>query len=307
MKIYIQSKSIKKKHLPEVEKKFKNTIFVYDEKDSYDCEVIIAMPNFISEENLDKYKNVKWIQITTAGFDSSDLDYARNRGIILTNARDVYSVAIAEDVILKILVLNRNVKRYLENMKTGTWEPNYFEPELYGATIGIIGMGSIGIEIAKRIQSFGTKVIGHRRNKKAENFFDEIYVGDDGLNHLLQESDYVILAVPLNDGTRDLINYDKLKLMKKNAILINIARGEVVVQDDLIKALQLGLIRGAALDVMVPEPLPSNNPLWKMDNVYITPHCSASSNLFVNRLIWLLEENLQRYINKEEVKNIINE
>lgn len=307
MKIYIQSKSLKQKHLLEVEKRFKNISFIYDEKDSYDCEAIIAAPSFVTKEHLDKYQNVKWIQITTAGFDSSDLEYARSRGITLTNARDVYSVAIAEDVILKMLILNRNVRKYLENMKTAKWEPHFFDPEIYGSTVGIIGMGSIGIEIAKRIQAFGTRVIGHRRTMKQENYFDEIFVGDEGLNTLLQESDYVILAVPLNEGTRNLINYEKLSLMKRNAILINIARGEVVVQDDLIKALQAGLIRGAALDVMVPEPLPQDSPLWQMENVYITPHVSAASNLFIDRLIWLLEDNLQNYLNGNKLTNIISQ
>lgn len=307
MKVYIEARSLKEKYLKALEAKFTDIEFVYNKEESYDSEVIVAMASFVTEANLKDYRNLKWIQIATAGFDTSDIDYARNRGIQLTNGKDVYSVAIAEDVVGKILILNRNVRKYMEDMKTGTWDPLFFEPEIFGSTVGIIGTGSIAVEIAKRLKAFETKVVGYKRSEAKVENFDEIYVGEKGLEKLLQTSDYVILAVPLNDGTKDLMDYAKFKLMKNNALLVNIARGEVVVQDDLVRALNEGLIRGAALDVMIPEPLPKDNPLWKMNNVYITPHCSSSSHRFTDRIVWLVEENLNNYIKGKELKNHIRQ
>jgi phosphoglycerate dehydrogenase-like enzyme len=307
MKIYLAAINLKPENLIEITKKFPQVEFVYKEEDALDCEVIFATPTYAKEKNISKFPNIKWIQFTTAGFDTADIKYLLSRGIKLTNARDVYSIAIAEDIIAKILVLNRNVKKYIDNMKTGTWEPDFSDPEIHGSTIGLIGTGSIAIEFAKRIKSFETKVLGYRRSSKPQEFFDEIHTGVEGLDHILKVSDYIVLAVPLNEDTKNMIDYSKLKLMKKDALLINIARGEVVVQDDLIKALNEKLIRGAGLDVFVPEPLPKDNQLWKMNNVYITPHCSASSTKFIPRLVEVIEDNLSKYIANEDLINIVRE
>ena len=307
MKVYLAASNLKPESLKEITGKFPEVEFAYKEEDALDCEVIFATPTYAKEKNISKFSNVKWIQFTTAGFDTADITYLRSRGIKLTNARDVYSIAIAEDIITKILVLNRNVKKYVDNMKTGTWDPDFSEPEIHGSTVGVIGTGSIAVEFAKRIKSFETKVLGYRRSNKQQEFFDEIHTGTEGLDHILKSSDYVVLAVPLNEDTKNLINYSKLKLMKSDALLINIARGEVVVQEDLIKALDEKLIRGAGLDVFVPEPLPKDNPLWKMSSVYITPHCSASSTKFITRLVEVLKENLSKYIANEELINIVRE
>lgn len=305
MKIYLEERKIKKENFNKIKDHFKNLEFITELDQSYDSDIIIVEPSFVTEENISKYKNLKWIQSYRAGFDTVDFDAVKKRNILFTNAKDVYSIPIAEDVIAKILVLNRSVRQFYKNMENKEWKPNFNAPEINNSTVGIIGMGSIAKEIAKRIKAFNTKVLGYRRSYKAEEYFDEVLVGEDGLNELLKVSDYVILTVSLNEGTKRMINKEKLNLMKETALLINIARGEVVVQDDLIAALKEKTIRGAALDVFTPEPLSKDSELWTLDNVYLTPHCSAASYHLNERLTELFIENITRYLENRELLNLV--
>ena len=305
MKIFIDKKAFKIENFDRIANQLKVHEIITEVEKGYDSEIIIVEPSYCIRENLEKYKNLKWIQSLRAGFDTVDLDYIRERNIVFTNAKDVYSISIAEDVIAKILVLNRNVKTYIKNMENEEWLPNFNEPEIYNSTVGIIGMGSIAKEIAKRIKAFNTTVLGYRRTNKEEEYFDQILTGEDGLNQLLKVSDYVILTVPLNNGTKHMINKEKLDLMKPSALLINIARGAVVVQEYLITALKEKTIRGAGLDVVMPEPLPKGNELWSLDNVYLTPHCSPASPHINTRLTDLILENLRRYLENKELLHIV--
>ena len=303
MKIYIDDRQIKNLNFKKITDKLTTINFTNKLEESYDADAIVVFPDFVTEENLNKYSNLKWIQLFTAGFNTIDLDFVKSRDIYLTNAKGVYSKTIAEDVVTKILAINRNVRKYFENMKLGLWQPQKSEYELTGATVGIIGTGSIGGEIAKRLKAFETKIIGHRRKKEDEPYFDEIYIGEDGLNKLIKESDYLILALPLNESSYHLIDESKFKLMKKNVVLVNIARGEVINQDALIKALENKTIRGAALDVTVPEPLPKDNKLWQMENVLITPHNAVSSPYLIDRLVSFIIENIENYVYNNNVIN----
>lgn len=306
MKIYIDVRPIGRDKYQKINESFPEINFVSEIEDSYDADVIIVEPYYVKNDNIKKYTNLKWIQSYRAGFDTVDFPILREKNIVFTNAKDIYSIPIAEDVITKILVMNRNVKMYLKNKENKEWKPNYNEPEIYNSTVGIIGMGSIAKEIAIRIKAFNTRVLGYRKNYKEEPCFDEILVGEEGLNYLLENSDYVILTVPLNSETRGMINKEKLSLMKKDALLVNIARGDVIVQDDLIYALENNLIRGAALDVTSPEPLPKDSKLWELDNVYLTPHCSAASPHTKTRLTKMLIENIKRFLEGNNLLNIVN-
>src|SRR5690554_313926 len=303
MKIYLEKNQIEESDYKLLVSKFPNVEFV-DELNK-DVEVLIGYPNLITEKNLKLLSKLKWIQLLQAGFNTVDFGLLKRNNIKLTNAKDIYSITIAEDVVCKILVLNRNVKQYLKNMEKGIWERYSNEPEIYGSTIGIIGAGSIGKEIAKRLSVFAKKIIGHRRQDKPVEYFDEIYTGEDGLDEVLKQSDYVILALPLNKDSYHLIDAKKLSLMKPNSVLINIARGEVVKQDDLIEALENKTIRAAGLDVVTPEPLPKDHKLWTLDNVFITPHNSVSSPYISRRLTMLLVENINNYLENNNLKNIV--
>jgi len=307
MKVYIDPKFIVQSDIKHMIDSFPMVEFV-DQIEDIDIEVaMVPWATFITEENLSKLPNLKWIQLLSAGYDGTDFRLLKKYGIIYTNAKDIYHISIAEDVLTKILVLNRNYRVYLENMKQGLWKPIRREPEIYGSTIGILGTGSIGKEIAKRLKAFDTHIIGYRKTNKSERYFDEIVTNEVGLHYLLKKSDYVIVTLPLNDETEFFLSKDRLALMKSDAIFINIARGKVVDQDALTELLRDKLIRGAGLDVTTPEPLPKEHELWQMPNVIITPHNSSSSHRLISRLTDLMAENLLNYLNGNELKFIVNE
>lgn len=305
MNVYIDPKLMQKEPFSSFEQHFPNVHFIKSEEEAPQADVLVAFPYNINTAKLETYTQLKWLQLLTAGFDTMDLDYLSQRHIQLTNARDIYSKTIAEDVFCKILTINRHVKTYLHQMETKTWKPIAGEPEIADATVGIIGAGSIAKEIAKRMKAFEARVIGFRQSDKPEDYFDAIYTGKHGLNDVFKQSDYVIVALPLNEETRGLIGRDQFNVMKPSAVFINIARGDIIVQQELIEALQNQQLRGAGLDVTSPEPLPQDNPLWSLDSVFLTPHNAPSSPKTINRLAELVKENLTRYLHHEKLLNII--
>ncbi|MDA3932651.1 MAG: NAD(P)-dependent oxidoreductase [Tenericutes bacterium] len=306
MKIFIDKKFIPKKDYQQLLDMFPQVEFVHDFENHKDIEAFFGLNSLLESVDIDQYKNLEWVQLYMAGFDNVDVEGLKAKGLLVSNARDIFSITIAEDIIAKTLYFNRNIKEFIENMKTKTWQPIWKDPEIYNSTIGIIGTGSIGQETAKRLKSFSPKaILGHRRKDESVEYFNQIFTGEDGLEEVIKNSDYLILAMPLNDETKYMIDKDKLSLMKKNAILINIARGQVIVQDDLIQVLENNQIRGAALDVTDPEPLPKDSKLWDLNNVLITPHNASSSEYMVQRLFDLTLKNLQLYLENKEVKYLL--
>lgn len=302
MKVFVEEAFIPKDDLPKLSEKFPNIIFVYNMEENKDIDLFFGSNSILRKVNLDDYRNLKWIQLFMAGFDDIDIDGIKNRGIIVSNARDIFSISIAEDIIGKILFFNRQTKALLSNMKEKKWQPIWRNKELYNSTIGIIGTGSIGQETAKRLQAFSPKkIIGYRRHNKPVQYFDQIYTGEEDLDYLFKTSDYLILAMPLNEDTRYIVNKKKLLMMKESALLINVARGQVIVQEDLIEILEGKKIRGAALDVTDPEPLPSKSKLWELDNVFISPHNASSSEYMTKRLFELTMSNLEKYLDNKEI------
>ncbi len=306
MKVFVDKKMMGRNNYPKLIKEFPDIEFV-EEDDIEDIEVAVCMPYFFKNHDVFKLGKLKWIQYLMAGFDTVDIEKLTRKNIKFSNAQDIFSTSIAEDVFTKIFYFNRNVKHYYESMKTASWEPIRKEPELTGATIGILGVGSIGKEIAKRMIPFGVeKVIGYRQSLKPEQYFDEIYTGEEGLKKVLNTGDYIIVALPLNDSTYQIMNEKTFKEMKNTALIINVGRGGLVNQKDLINSLKNKMIRGAGLDVTDPEPLPKGNPLWSLDNVYITPHNASSSPFMKDRLFKLTVENLHNYLENKPVKYLLN-
>jgi len=302
MVVYVDPKLIGRANYERLVQDFPDIEFLtgIDRKD--EIEVLFTMPKIVKEMKLDDYPKLKWIQYLMAGYDGVDLTAIRDKGIVFCNAQDIFSTSIAEDVFTKILYFNRNVRQYVENMKSGLWAPIREEPELTGSTALILGVGSIGKEVAKRFKAFEMKVIGYRRGNIAEYGFDQIITTQNELDEALKISDYVILALPLTDDTVGMFDMSKLSLMKQTAILINVSRGQVVNQEDLYIALSRKMIRGAGLDVTTPEPLPETHPLWRLDNVYITPHNASSSPYMRERLYQMIVMNLTRYLQGLPVK-----
>jgi len=305
MKVFIEKRFIPRQEYESFISEFSGVEFVHDLSDK-EIEVFFGLNQTLIQIDLEEYHRLKWIQLFMAGFDNVDVESIKARGILVSHARDIFSKTIAEDVISKILYFNRDLKTFTEQKQTKTWAPIWKEKEICRSIIGIVGTGSIGKEVAKRCQAFEpSQVIGYRTKNEPVTYFDRILTGDEGLNELMRVSDYVILAVPLNDQTLGMIDQKKINLMKQDALLVNVSRGKVIVQSDLVRALEANQIRGAALDVFDPEPLPEDSALWTLDNCFITPHNASSSEHMVDRLFTLTKRNLNHYLKGETIEYLL--
>ena len=248
-----------------------------------DADVIIFNKTKMNEELLKDAPNVKLLAITATGFDNIDLEYCKSRGIAAANVKAYSTPAVAQHTFAMALFILEKISYYDEYVKSGKYSSqsgfcNFDEKynELSGKTWGIIGMGNIGRSVAKIAEAFGCKVIFY---SASGNSTCTDYERVD-LDTLLKESDVLSIHCPLSDKTRNLINRDTLKLMKKSAILINVARGPVVNDADLAEALNNGTIAGAGLDVLGVEPMEKDNPLGLIKDsrkLLITPHMAWAS------------------------------
>lgn len=239
------------------------------------------------------FKNLRYIQLTSAGFDRVPMDYVKEHNITIHNARGVYSVPMAEFALSGILQLYKQSKWFYDNQKEHLWNKNRSLMELSGKTACILGCGSVGSECAKRLSVFGVTVRGMDITPFKSPFF-ETMVGLEKLDNLLQKSDIVVLCLPLTSETTHLFDTKRLSLMKKGSVLVNIARGKIVETEALITALKTTL-RGAVLDVFEQEPLPEDSPLWDMENVILTPHNSFVGEGNSERLFEVIKNNLESY------------
>ena len=305
MKAYLDTRFFSEQEVISLENEYPSITFLKTLEQSYDAEIAIVTPSFINQVHLDKFKSLKWVQLLTAGYDNADMALAKKRDLIVTNALDVFSIQIAEDVISKILLVNRQIKGQIKHMSKGIWQHIPVTHELFGATVGIIGTGSIGKEVAKRLKAFETHVIGYRKTQAPVHYFDEIYTGNKGLTEVIKKSDYLVIAIPLQEDTTHLLNKDNMKLLKHDVVIINVARGEIIDQDALIALLRAGKLRGVGLDVTSPEPLPSDHPLWTFDQVFITPHNASASPYMSQRLLKVVSDNVNRYINQNSLQFVV--
>ena len=283
------------KHIPELERMGHSVLFMQYENDVLPCgydwvEGVVANGLFQSH-GIEKFTRLHYIQVTSAGLDRVPLEYAAEHGIELHNARGVYSVPMAEYAVGGVLQLYRQAAFFRENQRLRRWEKKRELAELYGKTVCIIGCGSVGTECARRFSAFGCRVIGvNRHPREDENYYSMVPVG--ALGEVLPEADVVVLAVPLTEETRRLIDAEKLGKMKLGAVLVNIARGAVVDERALEAALGANL-GGAVLDVFEEEPLSAESPLWDMENVIITPHNSFVGDGNAERLKSVIMGNLR--------------
>ena len=262
-----------------------------------------------ANEMLQAFPNVRWLQLLNAGFEKVDLELLRRRRILFTNARSVYCSTIAEDVMAKILVLSRGYLRHFQDQQRRFWPDDRQLPngnlDLAGRVLGILGAGAIGREIARRAAAFQLTVRGYDPYRGAQEGFETIYQSPDGLERLLQESDYVVTSLPVTAETTGIINRRTLSRMRPSAFLINVARGEIVDEAALIEALAQHRIAGAALDVTRTEPLPPDSPLWTAENLLITPHRAAYGDGMHARMCGLIERNIRHYLAGEPLEDRI--
>ncbi|KMK75061.1 D-2-hydroxyacid dehydrogenase [Alkalihalobacillus pseudalcaliphilus] len=251
-------------------------------------------------ERLVGTNHLKWLQSWSAGVDSYPLHFFKEKDVLLTTANGVHKNPISETVFALMLSLTRNIHTYVRNQQNKRWFHEFNQLELHGKTIGIIGVGAIGQEIAKISKAFNMKVIGVRHSGKSAPFIDNMYHHHQ-LDEVLPQCDYVVCATPLTSETKHSFNRERFKQMKKSSFFINIGRGPVVKEDDLIWALESGEIRGAGLDVFEVEPLPTSSPLWEMEKVIITPHTSGSTAYYNERVIEdIFLPNLEAYLKDDK-------
>lgn len=240
---------------------------------------------------IESFCNLRYIQLTSAGFDRIDLDYAKEKGIIVNNARGVYSIPMAEHAVMGVLALYRQLGDFYSSQKNHCWEKRRTLRELNGKTVCIIGVGSVGTACARRFSGFDCRVIGVDILSGNRPYIEKVY-SLEVLPEVLRQSDIVVLTLPLTENTRNLFDEQMISHMKQGSVLVNIARGQLISQEALCKALREKLM-GAVLDVFDQEPLPEASELWDMPNVLITPHNSFVGEGNPGRLTELILKNLE--------------
>lgn len=287
-----------------------------------DVEVLLRgrLPADVFDRILARAPNLRWVHSATAGVERALTPASLARGLVITNARGVFSRPIAEYVLLMILAISRRLPQLLELQEERTWQPLEAR-EMRDVTVGIVGLGSIGRAVGALATAFGCRVIATRRRTDdggvptGEDAQDDSPLGavsldrvlpPDRLPELLAESDFVVLAAPLTGDTRGMIGEGALAGMKRGSWLINVARGELVDERALLRALRDGPIGGAVLDTFAHEPLPPSSPLYDADNVILTPHTSWSSGRVLDRSIDLFCDNLRRYAAGHPLLNVVD-
>lgn len=263
-------------------------------EEMFQAEAIICNGLFLHND-LDKFPNLKFIQLTSAGLDRVFVDRINEKGITLCNARGVYSVPMAECTLWGVLSLYKNAKDFYENQKNHIWEKNRNLRELSGGTICIVGCGSVGTECAKLFKAFNSHIVAVDVVKPTSDLFNEYY-NIKNVSEAVKNADVVILTLPLTSETKNMFNKEIFSQFKSDAIFVNIARGAIVNENDLINALENETIGGAVLDVFSTEPLSEDSELWNMKNVIITPHNSYASPKNRERLFELVYNNLITYM-----------
>jgi phosphoglycerate dehydrogenase-like enzyme len=254
---------------------------------------------------LEATPKLRWYHTVSAGVETMPLPELAKRGIVLTNNSGSYDIQIAEHLMAFVFAASRQLHRYRDNQSATLWKEQTHQ-ELRDATIVVYGMGSIGGEIARLAAAVGMRVIGVRRKAGPPGPGIDRVVAADRLADVVGEADYLAIAAPLTEATRGAISREVISRMKPTAWIMNIARGAIVDEPAMTEALQAKKIGGAALDVFTTEPLPADSPLWKLDNVIITPHNSGSSPRAGERTLALFAENLRRYKSGEPLINRVN-
>lgn len=290
-------------------REFENScVFSFGDRksDIGDAEAVIGEPR---TEKIRQAKSLNFIQMTWAGADIYTCNGAFPQGIRLATASGAFGGVISEYVVGAVLCLYRRFPEYIENQRSALWRDAGAERTLEGKTALILGTGDIGSNIAKRLSAFGTKNIGIRRTGAPAQYFDEMHTLSN-IDALLPRADLVIGCLPNTKETGHILNYDRLCLMKSDALFINVGRGSLIDTDALIRALEERRIAGAILDVLENEPLAADSPLWKMPNVLITPHISGRGfghDPETEKKVWdICFENLRRYIAGEDIINEVD-
>jgi len=275
-----------------------------DEREIADAEVVFGRFN---RRLFERAQRLRWVQTLGAGVDGLLFPEFVESDIMLTSEKGHVGPHLAEQAFANLLALTRGVARAIrERTWENKWQIRQAAWELTGMTMGIVGLGGTGIEVARRAHAFGMRVLAVDPEPVVPPPFVEAVWRMDRFYDLLAQSDVVTICAPLTPQTRGMFNLEAFRHMRRHAILVNVTRGQIVDGPSLVQALQEGLIGGAALDVTPEEPLPPDHPLWAMYNVVITPHVAGASPLRADRAVNLFCDNLRRYRAGEPLQAIID-
>ena len=277
-----------------------NTITNNDDVDTAD---ILVTYNPFKTLDISKMKNLKYIQTTSIGIDQIPIEKTISRDIIIANNKGGYSVPIGEWIVMSILEVYKNSKKFYEQQLNQKWKMNFSISELTGKKIGFIGTGTLATEAAKRLQGFDVEIWGVNTTGYHKEYFDKCFVSNE-MDEVFKNCDVVVATIPATKDTLGIINKDKFKIMKDDSVFINVGRGNIVNQKDLIKYIKK--FRCVVLDVFENEPLDKDSELWTFDNIIITPHNSWVSDKNEERTFDMIYNNLKNYIENKPLKNIVD-
>jgi len=259
------------------------------------------------DDMIKRAPNLKWIQVFLAGIDGFKAKRLLPDHVVFTKTAGIQGTAMAEAVIVRMLMFAKQMPIYSQQKLSKTWE-RAESITLRGKTLGILGLGNVGKELARLGKAFGMMVIANRRSAKkvgrAQNV--DLLLPSSHLHQLLEQSDFVVLTLPLTSDTEKMIGAKEFDIMKNSAYIINISRGQIIDEEALVKALENKQIAGAGLDVFAVEPLPQESVLWDMPNVIISPHVAASMDGYPELATELFCENLKRYISDKKLLNVVD-
>lgn len=275
-------------------------------------DVDVAILNGDLDDSILASSALRWVHCCRAGVEKSARPEVFERGIILTSSSGRSAPALAEHALMFMLSLTYDVPMLLAAQAERKWAVSreyFMKTGLYRKTIGVIGLGKTGREVARLAKAFDMRVLGWKRSATPVENVDRVYASAEGesVDELLRESDYVVLCVELNDDTWHLVGRERLALMKKSAFLINMGRGGLVDEAALADALRDGVIAGAGLDTFEVEPLPADSPLWGMRNVMITPHITPQLPDREERMLSYVFENIRAYRGDGKFVNRVTE
>ena len=275
-----------------------------------DAEIAIAWS--IRPEQIKSAKKLRWIHSPAAAVHQLIFPELVNSDIILTNAREVHGPVVAEHVIALIFALAKKIPGSVRLQEKHVWGQEILWDELprvrevAGATVGLIGLGSIGRAVAMSAKALHMRVIAAREHPEKGSERTDAVFGPAQIDEIFRQADYIVLATPVTAGTKAIANAERIALMKLDACLINVGRGPLVDEPALAAALREKKIGGAALDVFPKEPLPADSPLWSVPNLLITPHTAALTEKLWERHYALFSENLRRYLNGEPLLAVVD-
>lgn len=276
----------------------------YTEEDLADVDSIIAFQPF-QKHALLAFPRLQFLQLLSAGINQVNTEDLKRHGVRLANAKHIYSIPIAEWVIMRLLEVNKRAFQHMDMQRGRVWEQDLGMPELTGSRIGIAGTGSIGSEIARRLEAFDVHLTGFNTDGRPSDHFEQSYRLAD-LGEHIGDLDVLILATPETPDTIGMIGKELFDRAPSHLTLVNVGRGSAVKETELIDFLRANKDATAVLDVFEKEPLPDDSPLWQMDNVIVSPHVSASSDRATDRLVQLAAANLRNWKNGDALDNEID-